>query len=59
MKQASKSLVSLNYLQAMRLKTVIHKTLAVILWLSLACYFPTQCSKELANEEHQQQQFLK
>ena len=43
----------------MRLKTVIHKTLVVILWISLACWFPTQCSKELANEEHQQQQFIK
>ena len=38
---------------------MIHKTISVILWVSLACWFPTQCSKELANEETKQQQFIK
>ena len=59
MMQGLRFLVSLNFLHHMRLKTVIHKTLVVILWVSLVCWFPTQCSKELANEEHQQQQFIK
>jgi len=38
---------------------MIYKTATIILWISLACYFPTQCSKELANEETKQQKYIK
>ena len=38
---------------------MIHKTISVILWVSLACWFPSQCTKDLDNQEAKQQQFLK